>query len=151
MKISRELAIQILKYCYRHRSFYFPFSVVCKEYPLEGDNFLEIEPSEWRTILENKKFKTFELWENLQDLRKNTVESMSKGYIEEITNNSFEKHLEQLAINYRKEWNEKLCESESIEEYGLNEFIGGKADAYEDCLVLIKKYQKFGSTYSEEI
>jgi len=46
-----------------------------------------------------------------------------------------------LAKNYRKEWNEKLWESAKIEEYDLNEFINGKADAFEDCLYLIKEYK----------
>lgn len=44
-----------------------------------------------------------------------------------------------LAKNYRADWKEELWESEKIEEYGLNEFIGGKADAYEDCLELVRK------------
>lgn len=47
-----------------------------------------------------------------------------------------------LAKKYRKEWKEELWESEKIEEYGLNEFVGGKAEAYEDCLDIIKKIQK---------
>jgi hypothetical protein len=47
--------------------------------------------------------------------------------------------ISELAKNYRADWKEELWESEKIEEYGLNEFIGGKADAYEDCLNLIKK------------
>lgn len=50
------------------------------------------------------------------------------------------KEISDLAKNYRSDWKEELWESEKIEEYGLNEFIGGKADAYEDCLDLIKKY-----------
>lgn len=50
-----------------------------------------------------------------------------------------EKRLSELAKNYRSEWKEELWESEKIEEFGLNEFIGGKADAYEDCLDLIKE------------
>ena len=50
-----------------------------------------------------------------------------------------EKEIATLAKNYRADWKEDLWESERIEEYGLNEFIGGKADAYEDCLDLIKK------------
>jgi len=47
------------------------------------------------------------------------------------------KKINNLAEEYRKQWKEDLCESENIEEYGLNEFIGGKADAYEDCIVYI--------------
>lgn len=55
-------------------------------------------------------------------------------------NSKLERLIYMLAENYRKHWKEVLCESESIEEYGLNEFIGGKADAFEECLYLIRKY-----------
>lgn len=51
-----------------------------------------------------------------------------------------EKHISELAKNYRSDWKEDLWESDKIEEFGLNEFIGGKAEAYEDCLDLIKKF-----------
>jgi len=57
------------------------------------------------------------------------------------TKNELKRHIQELAKNYRKEWKEQLWESEKIEEYGLNEFIGGKAEAYENCLYLIKKYR----------
>lgn len=39
----------------------------------------------------------------------------------------------------RSLWKREMCESEDIEKYGLNEFVGGKADAYEDCLDEIKR------------
>lgn len=52
---------------------------------------------------------------------------------------TFEKQIAELAKNYRAEWKEKLWESEKIEEFGLNEFIGGKAEAYEHCLEIIRK------------
>jgi hypothetical protein len=55
-----------------------------------------------------------------------------------------EKEIAMLAKNYRAEWKENLQENEKIEEYGLNEFIGGKAGAYEDCLDLIKKNSATG-------
>ncbi len=141
MKISKKLAIQILNYLQKYPEFYFPFLIVCKEYKSNDNNFRELEPNEWRTINRDKEYKTFELLENLQDLDIETTELMSKGFIEKIINNSLEKHIEQMALNYRNEWKEKLCESEKIEEYGLNEFIGGKADAYEECLYLIRKYK----------
>lgn len=54
-----------------------------------------------------------------------------------------EKEISVLAKNYRADWKENLSENEKIEAYGLNEFIGGKADAYEDCLYLIKKCRDF--------
>lgn len=145
MKISRELAIQILKYCHEHKDFYFPFLVVCKKYTPEDDDFVEIESEEWETILRDKTYETFELWENLQDLREGTVEHLTNGFIQIIIGQSLEKHIYTLAKNYRRQWQNGLCESEKIEKYGLNEFIGGKADAYEDCLYLIKKYQGISS------
>lgn len=49
------------------------------------------------------------------------------------------KNIEDLAIEYRKHWKEDLWESKDIEEFGLNEFIGGKAEAYEDCVQIIKQ------------
>lgn len=88
MKISRQLAIQILKYLEKHPNFYFPFLVVCKEYSPEDDDFVEIEPNEWVIIKEDENYKTFELWENLQNLYLETIELMSKGFIEKITNDS---------------------------------------------------------------
>lgn len=141
MKISRQIAIQILEYLYRHPRFYFPFLVVCKEYIPEDDDFVEIEPSEWKKIERDESYKTFELWENLQNLYEDTTELLAKGFIEKITNNSLENDIKQLAFTCRNEWKEELWESGKIEEYGLNEFIGGKADAYEECLYLIRKYK----------
>lgn len=141
MDISRDLAIKILRYLDENKSFYFPFVVVCKEYSEEDEDFVEIESNEWKFVESDKKYQTFQLWENLQNLDTDTTKLMAKGFIEKIIDNSLKKHVEILAKNYRYKWNKKLCESEKIEEYGLNEFIGGKADAYEDCLYLIKKYQ----------
>ncbi len=142
MKISRELAIRILKYLDQHKRFYFPFLVMCKEYTEEDDDFVEIEPSEWEMIKEDEKYQTFELWENLQNLYPDTLQLMAKGFLEKITGESLEKHIKELSKNYKKEWNNKLPESASIEEYGLNEFISGKAEAYEDCLEIMQSYRK---------
>jgi len=141
MRISRELAIKILKYLDQCKDFYFPFLVMCKEYTGEDDDFVEIEPGEWKTIKSDKKYQTFELWENLQNLDEQTLQLMSKGFLEKITSKSLEKHIATLAKNYRKERKEELWESANIEEFGLNEFIGGKAEAYEDCLEIIKGYR----------
>jgi hypothetical protein len=112
------------------------------KYTEEDNDFVEIEPNKWEMIKSDKKYQTFELWENLQDLNEETLKLMTKGFLEKITNKSLEMHIAALAKNYRKEWKEKLWESEKIEEFGLNEFIGGKADAYKDCLEIIKSYQK---------
>ncbi len=43
-----------------------------------------------------------------------------------------------LAKEYRKKWDIDLWESIEIEKFGYNEFIGGKAEAYEDCVKIIK-------------
>lgn len=51
----------------------------------------------------------------------------------------FEESIIILAKENRSLWKRGMCESEDIEKYGLNEFVGGKADAYEDCLDLLKK------------
>ena len=142
MDIDRELAITILKYLDQHKDFYFPFLVMNKEYTEEDDDFVELEPSEWEMIAEDEKYQTFELWENLQNLDELTIKLMAKGFLEKITNKSLEKHIAELAKNYRKAWKEKISESAKIEDYELSEFIVGKAEAYEDCLGLIKEYTK---------
>lgn len=51
----------------------------------------------------------------------------------------FEKSITILVKENRSLWKREMCESEDIEKYGFNEFVGGKADAYEDCLDLLKK------------
>lgn len=142
MRISRKLAIRILKYLDKHKDFYFSFLIMCKEYTEKDDDFVEIEPNEWEMINSDDKYQTFELWENIQNLYKDTTELLAKGFIEKITGKSLERHIATLAKNYRKDWKEQLCESENIETYGFNEFIGGKADAYEDCLEIIREYKK---------
>lgn len=136
------MAIKILKYLNKNKDFYFPFRVICRERCLEGLNVAEIEPNEWKLIFKNKNYKTFELWENLQQLDEKTLRFMAKGFIEEISSSSLEKDVEMLAKKYRKEWKEELWESENIEEFGFNEFIGGKAEAFEDCLDMIRDYNK---------
>lgn len=79
---------------------------------------------------------------DLQNLYADTLELMAKGFLEKITSKSLEGRIEILAKNYREYWKEELWESEDIEEFGLNEFIGGKADAFEECLELMKYYKK---------
>ena len=84
MRISRELAIKILKYLEENKDFYFPFLIMCQEYTEEYDDFVEIEPNEWRMITSDDKYQTFELWENLQHLYGETLRLMVKGFIEKI-------------------------------------------------------------------
>lgn len=82
MEISRELAIQILKYCDEHEDFYFPFLVIHRG--------ISIESYEWEIVRDNKKYQKFKLYENLQDLYPETVVLMSRGFIERITGNTLE-------------------------------------------------------------
>ena len=78
MPISRELALRILKYLVDNPSFYFPFSVVCKEYTPEDDDFVELDPkTDFETIRDFDEYQTFKLWENLQDLKVDTLLSAS--------------------------------------------------------------------------
>lgn len=84
MDINKELAVTILKYLENNKSFYFPFIVVCKEYSDEDDDFVELGPDDWENIEGDDKYKTFQLWENLQDLDTDTAKLMSKGFIEHI-------------------------------------------------------------------
>lgn len=142
MKITRELAIQILRHCHEHKNFYFPFIVMNKEYTEEDDDFVEIEPDEWEMIESDEKYQTFELWENLQNLDEKTLRLMSKGFIDKITNRSLENHIIELVINHRNKWTGELEECKKTEEYEWNEFIKGKAEAYEDCLEIIKMHTK---------
>ena len=141
MDISRELAIRILKYLDQHKDFYFPFVVVNREYSEEDDDFVEIEASEWESIEKDDKYQTFQLWENLQNLYEQTLKLMSKGFLEKITNESLKLRIAILAKNYRKAWKKELPEGGKIDEYEFNGFIGGKAEAYEDCLDLIRDYK----------
>lgn len=83
MKISRELAIKILKYLDENPDFYFPFLLMCKEYSDEDDDFVEIEADDWENIKGDEKYQTFELWENLQNLDEKTMELIAKGFFGE--------------------------------------------------------------------
>ena len=142
MDISREIAIIILRYLDEHPDFYFPFLVMNREYSEEDDDFVEIEPDEWKMIEADPNYRTFELWENLRMIDLSTTRLLAKGFIEKLTGQSLMARIEDLARSYRAEWKVKLCESEDIEEYGLNEYLGGKADAYEECFELMVKYIK---------
>ena len=84
MDINRDIAIKILKYLDQHKDFYFPFLVMNKEYTPEDNDFVEIEPSEQEIIEMDKNYKTFQLWENLQNLDKKTLKLMSKGFLEKM-------------------------------------------------------------------
>jgi hypothetical protein len=84
MKLDREKALMILAYLLNNKGFNFPFKIVCKG--LNGsEDFVEVVPEDdYETILNNKEYDTFELWEDLQNITKETIELMSKGFLEKI-------------------------------------------------------------------
>jgi len=140
MKISRELALKILKYLLDNEKFNFPFIVVCKG--LDGsDDFVEVVPKDdYDMLVKTQEYENFELWENLQNLDVETLQLMSKGFIERIVSNSILDEISTLAKKYKNNWKEELWESEDIEEFGSNEFLGGKAEAFEESIQIIKKH-----------
>lgn len=144
MPISRELALIILKYLLDNPSFYFPFQVMCQGYAsqVDADNdFVEIAPSDdYENLLENTHYDTFELWENLQNLDLETVQLMSKGFIEKMLARSIETEILENIKNFRSLWREELWESTNIEEFGQNEYFGGKADGFEESLKIVLKH-----------
>jgi hypothetical protein len=142
MRIQRNQVITIMKYMEKNPNFYFPFKIICKDFKENSDYYETdcLEEIDYKFIEKNKNLTSFYLEENLQNLYPETVELMAKGFLHKIEHTDILNKISNLAIEYRKSWKENLCESESIEEYGLNEFIGGKADAYEDCVQIIEKH-----------
>jgi len=145
MKISRELALLILKYLLENKDFNFPFKIMCKRYEnnqifCKDNNYTEIiAEDDYDNLLADSTYNDFELWEDLQNLDKETLELMVKGFIEKITYKNAMDKISILAKKYRKSWKIELCKSVNIEEYGLNEYLGGKADAYEECLKILQQ------------
>ena len=142
MKIQRELVLKIIKYLNENPNFYFPFKVICKDFK-ENSEYYKVdllEKIDCNFIEKNKNLINFYLEENLQNLYPETVELMAKGFLHKIEHTDILNKISNLAIEYRKSWKEELWESTDIEEYGLNEFLGGKAEAYEDCVETINKY-----------
>ena len=139
MPISRELVLLIVKYLIDNPEFYFPFSIHNQHFDEDEESYnIEFCLEDYQDIKKNKEYTKFILSENLQNLYLETIELMSKGFIEKIINKNAIDKISQLALEYRKEWKEELWESEKIEEYGFNEFIGGKVEAYEECLEILK-------------
>ena len=145
MKISRDLALKILNYQIQNPKFYFPFLVMCKGYGAgtDDEDFLEVVPKDdYEDLLEDSTYDTFELWENLQNLDLQTIELLSKGSLELILNENAISLIEKSAKDYRDLWKLDMCESAKIEEYGLNEFFGGKAEGFEESLEILKRSYK---------
>jgi hypothetical protein len=143
MKISRDKVISIIKYLDKNNDFYFPFKIMCKGYGTdqilyEDNDYVEIViKDDFENLLNDNSYDDFELWEDLRNLNKETIELMSKGFIDKIIKENSIDKISTLAKKYRKEWKIDLCKSENIEEYGVNEFIGGKAEAFEECLKIL--------------
>lgn len=142
MKIQREQVIKIIKYCDENPNFYFPFKIICKDFKENTEYYQTdfLEEMDYKCIEKDKNLINFYLEENLQNLYSETVELMAKGFLHKIENEDILNKISNLAIEYRTSWKEDLWESSDIEEYGLNEFLGGKAEAYEDCVEIINKY-----------
>ncbi|QFR43964.1 hypothetical protein [Sulfurimonas xiamenensis] len=141
MPISRELALKILKYLLDNSSFYFPFKIVCINFD-EDDELYDVEVSQEMLdeVLNNDEFKDFKLVENLQHLDLQTLQLMSKGFIEKIVYADALKQIEIAAKEYRNLWKIDICESVEIEEYGFNEFVGGKAEGFEESLKILNEH-----------
>jgi len=142
MRISRNLAIIILKYLYDHPKFYFPFLVMCKEYSPEDYDFVEIGVEELWNIEDDLIYQTFELWENIQHLYKNTTALLAKWFIEKIIKSWVTKEIKDIKNQYRKLYKPRLAESVKIEEYGTNEFFWWKTEAFEEAIEIINKHMK---------
>lgn len=132
MKISRKLAIRILKYLDKHKDFYFPFLVMCKEYTEEDDDFVEIEPDEWKLIEEDDKYQTFELWENLQKLYPETLRLMTKGFLEKI--NEFENNVRKFIFYTTEGFTFQAESEENLPEVENYQILGrGKGETPKDA------------------
>ncbi len=59
MNISRELALIILKFLRDNPLFDFPYIIMCKEYTIEDEDFVEIEPDEFENINEDIVYQSF--------------------------------------------------------------------------------------------
>ncbi len=62
-----------------------------------------------------------------------------QGIIDKDLIKKLEEFISEQVKECRSRWKEELWGSEDIEVHGSNEFIGGKADAYEDCLEMLQK------------
>ena len=142
MRISRNLAIQILKYLNKNPDFHFPFFVMCQEYASEENNFAEIHPDDWVDVLNDENYKTFELWNKYVELNNYSINLLSKGFIEKMFKFSFEISIYNLFNEYNKFYKEEFFYSSDIERYWENEFFWWKKEAYEEVIELLhnKKY-----------
>ncbi|QOP42829.1 hypothetical protein FJR45_02230 [Sulfurimonas sediminis] len=139
MHISREIVLLILKYLDKNPNFYFPFKIICKNFN-EDDKLFNVNCLDIETdyIESNKLLNDFLLIGNFQNLDYGTTTLIAQVFIDNIINMNAFNEILSLALEYRRSWKEDLYESENIEEYGIYEFIGGKAEAYEECAQIMK-------------
>lgn len=105
MPISRELALKILRYLLDNPSFYFPFKIVCINFDELYD--IEISKEMLDEVFNNDDFKDFELVEDLQCLDLQTLQLMSKGFLDKIVNNDALNQIETYAKEYRNLWKKR--------------------------------------------
>jgi len=141
MKITKKQVLNIKKYKIINQDFNFPFKIICTDFN-KKDKFFKVNclDIDYDFIYNNKLMINFILTEKLENLNQKTIELMTKGFFDRIEHVDILDRISNLAIGYRKNWKKDLCESENIEEYGFNEFIGGKAEAYEDCLQITNEH-----------
>ncbi len=136
MKISRDLAIKILKYLNEHKDFYFPFLVMCREFS-EDNDFMEIEPKEWRNIANDDTYQTFELWENLQNLDEETLQLMAKGFLEKIKGEDADDVVSKSTKKYKIEITETLQRVVDVKAKNKNDAIKKIAQQYKDEKIVL--------------
>jgi len=142
MKISKELVLKIIKYLKNNEEFYFPFKIICNDVEIDSDYYdIDCIELEYDLIKNNSLLINFTLEENIQNLYKDTTGLLAKGFIDKIIGITEIEKISSLANKYRSNWKEELWESEDSEEFGLNEFIGGKAEAFEECLEILNRYR----------
>lgn len=141
MEINIELFTKIILFVNSNPDFYFPFKVILSneqdEFELYPDDSTELKTSAVEGYI-NRGYKLL-LSENLNQIDRVTTVLMTKGFLDKITGaqDSAVEKIKLLANRYRNQWDSALCDSEDIRLYGYNEYIGGMADAFEECLNIL--------------
>lgn len=130
MKISRELALLILRYLKANPDFYFPFEVMCKEVDQNNreeydEDFIGVYPDDLDEEDNDlpERYQTFELRENLNNLDEETVNLMARGFLRRMWATDY--NLMKLKQEYqRAEEQRKAIKKDP-------DFIGEDRDPYE--------------------
>ncbi|CAC9655027.1 hypothetical protein [bacterium endosymbiont of Bathymodiolus sp. 5 South] len=140
MKITKERVLSTINYIKQNPNFYFPFKIMCLDFDEHHEMYEEdCLDFEYHEIKNDNLMVNFILVENLQNLLLETVELMSKGFFEKIEYMDALSEVSNLAQESRGRWKKELRKSEDIEIYGMNEFVSGKAEAYENCVRIIQQ------------